>query len=221
VLNFSWISNLSATFYIVVNIVNYMLGALSCGEEQISMKNKFAFCMAIVHLAVMGIFGIWLWAKIDVFGSHPKCTPATFLTIFGHDIAVTNGRLRRGSIAIYSMAVIPFWNVVIIPFAATLVLVFLTLVFVFLHLPDDWSRFTLLGGVIFMVLLEVVFVVDMELMISRSSTMVKEGESQWTFGQTLAILMIALPLIEVGKAAFKSCRGGRISSDDRSSTSWD
>jgi hypothetical protein len=53
-------------------------------------------------------------------------------------------------------------------------------------------------------LLELPFIVDMELMISRSSSLVKEGESQWTFGQTFAMLMVVVPVIETVKGVYKS-----------------
>lgn len=49
-------------------------------------------------------------------------------------------------------------------------------------------------------LLQTYFVVCTELMIKRSKKIVAAGESQWTFGQTLAVLLTIMPLIEVYKA---------------------
>jgi hypothetical protein len=48
-------------------------------------------------------------------------------------------------------------------------------------------------------LVVIFFVVDTKLMIRRSVNLVKDGESLWTFGQVLAMIMVVSPLIEVVK----------------------
>jgi hypothetical protein len=58
-------------------------------------------------------------------------------------------------------------------------------------------------AIVVMGLLEALFIIDTELMISRSSTQVRKGESQWSSGQTLAMVMVILPLVEMVKVGFK------------------
>ena len=43
------------------------------------------------------------------------------------------------------------------------------------------------------------FAVNTELMIRRSRPLVQPGESQWTFGQTLAVIVTIIPLLEARK----------------------
>jgi hypothetical protein len=58
--------------------------------------------------------------------------------------------------------------------------------------------------VVTFVLAEILFIADTELMIKRSSGLVKKGEGEWTFGQTLAMFMTILPLIETVKGLWGS-----------------
>jgi hypothetical protein len=69
----------------------------------------------------------------------------------------------------------------------------------------------LTGGALIAVLLEILFVVDTELLIKRSSPWVKGDESQWTFGQILAMSMVILPVIETAKAVHKGWEDERRS----------
>ena len=47
--------------------------------------------------------------------------------------------------------------------------------------------------------LDIFFAVNTELMIRRSRPLVQPGESQWTFGQTLAVIVTIIPLLEARK----------------------
>jgi hypothetical protein len=58
----------------------------------------------------------------------------------------------------------------------------------------------------------IVFIVDTELMIKRSSDLVKDGEAQWSFGQTLAMFMTVLPLIEAARGLWLSYNEKRANS---------
>jgi len=62
----------------------------------------------------------------------------------------------------------------------------------------------LIVGLIIIAFLEVLFIVDTELMISRNAGFVKPGESEWSFGQTLAMVITVLPFIDTAQAAYKS-----------------
>ena len=47
--------------------------------------------------------------------------------------------------------------------------------------------------------IDVLFAVDTELMIHRSRPLIQPGESQWTFGQTLAVIVTIIPVLEARK----------------------
>ena len=51
----------------------------------------------------------------------------------------------------------------------------------------------------FVLFLDVLFTIDTELMIRRSRPLVQPGESQWTFGQTLAVIVTIIPILEARK----------------------
>lgn len=173
--------------------------------------------LSTVHFTWLGALGIWIWAKVSSFGNQPECMPATFLTVFGHDIAVTNHSLRKASIAIYSIITVPLLNIFIIFFLGLLVVLLIVGMDLLLQSFKAYrrigSRFLLLSGVSLMTLIEVLFVLDTEFMIHRSAALVKEGEAEWTFGQTLAMFMTIFPLIEVIRGTYRSYkRRGRNNS---------
>jgi hypothetical protein len=51
-------------------------------------------------------------------------------------------------------------------------------------------------------LINIVFVIDTELTIHRGVKQQQPGESQWTFGQTLALLLLSLPLRDTALLEF-------------------
>ena len=63
-------------------------------------------------------------------------------------------------------------------------------------LRDDRLRLSPLLMVLFF---DVLFAIDNELMIRRSRPLVQPGESQWTFGQTLAVILTIIPILEARK----------------------
>jgi hypothetical protein len=224
VLNISWINSFSALLYIIFGVV-LSFSFATWFEPGLRPLRTGALLrlipLSILHLSGMGALGIWVWAKVNTFGDQPECTPATFLTIFGQDIAVTSASLRKGSIALYSIITLPFLNLVIIILISAIIVTLLSLAYYYIHRSfepwESFDRYILVSGGLATALLEVVFIVDTELMISRSSTLVKPGESAWTFGQTLAMVMVAMPLLDTVRAGFKSWTGNWTENADEES----
>jgi hypothetical protein len=204
VLNISRINSFSAILYIILGVVLSVSPTtfFEPGLSQLWTGARLwrSIPLSILHLSGMEALGIGVWAKVHTFGDQPECTPATFLTIFGHDIAVTSASLRKGSIALYSIVALPFLNLIIIILVGVVIATLLSLAYYTIHRSfepwESFDRFILVSGGLTAALLEVIFIVDTELMISRSSTVVKPGESAWTFGQTLAMVMVAMPLLD-------------------------
>jgi len=118
---------------------------------------------------------------------------------------------------VYSITTLPRINLVLLVALLTLMFIF---VFVLLSLTvllkqtfGAWNlrsfarRLAFIGAPLLGALLVLLFVVDAELMIRSNEGLVKKGGSQWTFGQTLAMLMVVLPLVEVTKQGFGWYRG--------------
>ena len=64
------------------------------------------------------------------------------------------------------------------------------------------SRYPAILGLLYLpiiLLFDLLFAVDTELMIRRNRALVQPGESQWTFGQTLAVIVTIIPLLEARK----------------------
>lgn len=167
-----------------------------------------------LHFCAMSALGLMLWIKGAKFGSQPDCNNHTIHVLFGHSIPLTNKRLKILSLIIYGIAAIPMFNAIIFNIVLMFVAGILYVVVRFTALPFDCclggvisekldimerrvqSSFTLVVGI----LLNIVFIVDNEHMIRRSAALVQPGESDWTFGQTLALVLLALPGIEIYKA---------------------
>ena len=220
VLNLSWIISLSAFLHIVIALLSSFLaladaknGVLEVAEvddepEASSTHGAYVVWMSIFHLSAMGAFGIWFWVTIDSFGDQPECTPAMFSTIFGLDVPVMRNSLRCVSIVLYLFAVIPFLNFIILAGAVVIGILVVAHCAPIFRRPENRNAFVLIGGILVMLLLEVVFTVDTELLISRSSKLVKQGESDWSFGQILALILLLPTLFETFHAGRKSLKEG-------------
>lgn len=148
------------------------------------------------------------------------------MTFFWHNIPITSRFLRIFSLAIYSLAIAPIINVFLACVVAftggTILLLLAPLIFRILHFvwrgcpsPTTWfhphdnlrpMQIATLAGVATAVVL---FIANTELMIHRNKDVVRPGESEWTFGQTLAMFLVALPALDLIKQLWKSYGGPR------------
>jgi hypothetical protein len=67
VLNLSWMNNITAYLYWII-VTDMTAGRISILRQS---------ALYITHSSVMGAFGIWLFHRVDSFGSQPECTPTT------------------------------------------------------------------------------------------------------------------------------------------------
>jgi hypothetical protein len=157
----------------------------------------------------MAAFGIYVWSRIDTMGNQPMCTPQTFIIIFGTNIPVINNRLRVISLVIYSVTTLtPVLAVVVWTYykatrwkseTETSVLPVSTQAFPKLQCKAIvLSVFSLV-----VIFVDCLFIADTEFMVSRSRRLVGEGVSNWTFGQTLAVLVVIIPFWEAGKDIYE------------------
>ncbi|KAJ3536398.1 hypothetical protein NMY22_g6050 [Coprinellus aureogranulatus] len=225
VLNLNWIVGFSALLYVFIWTYNLVIGRVgrrrrrewlhsSAPDVDFGHRGDAAlFLLSAVHLSGTGAVGVWLWKTISKFGDQPKCTPATLYTLFGRSVHVVgqgSKGLRRASLAVYWTMAIPIANVLILILISWIVIAFLGLLYTALgKLPYKtpvWQTYILFSGISLIALLDILFIVDTELMISSSAAIVKEGEGQWSFGQTLALVALIVPLVDTVKMLRRSVK---------------
>jgi hypothetical protein len=128
------------------------------------------------------------------------------MSLMGHDIRLSSPVLQAWSLIIYSLFLVPGLNLVLPG------VVFLAL-YIYLHRrhisrsypwPPGWHATALLvvPGLLFLLLINIFFVINTELTIHRGVKQQQPGESQWTFGQTLALLLLSLPIRDTALLEF-------------------
>jgi hypothetical protein len=170
------------------------------------LKQKFVFSLGSLHLTLMAAVGIWLWSSPIQFEMSQHEFPqsldqlplyCTATTILGRSIKLTSLGLQRWSLIIYSCFLIPGLNL-LIP----------AILFLALHIGfHGWRPLSkypktlrphiapVSVGLVFLLAINVVFLVDVEITISQARQgQQQRDESEWTFGQTLALLLLSLPI---------------------------
>jgi len=80
------------------------------------MGTDLAILGIIVHLTLMGAFGLCLFTKLSTFDKQTSgCTPSTVQSFLGRDVHVESHSLKKFWLAIYSLAVPPGLNVLMYP----------------------------------------------------------------------------------------------------------
>jgi hypothetical protein len=163
-----------------------------------------------LHLSLMGALGVWLWIDPGQFGKSAElqCPPGS-ISLLTHVIPVASHSLRVLSLIIYSTVLVPGVNL-IIPISLIFTPYFL---YLFadkektLSLPlyaqellaaARSSPVSRLGiGLITLFIINILFIVDTELSISRAEALQQDQDAIWTFGQTLALMLLLLSLWDI------------------------
>ncbi|KAJ7203146.1 ankyrin repeat-containing domain protein [Mycena pura] len=162
------------------------------------------------HLVLMAGLGIWLWANPGGFGTSVKCQADPSLSIVGHNFFFDSGALRILSLIIYAVVAIPGINLAIpMFFLFSPYLVNLAIGVKLEQSPDDledrkrvrwdkeqrarWSSRCLIFGLLILLVINVIFLVDTELAISRNEFRQAGQDNIWSLGQVLALLLVVLP----------------------------
>jgi hypothetical protein len=161
--------------------------------------NKIVLSLGSLHLTLMAAIGIWFWSSPALFGAvqheplDDKFLECTSTSLLGKTINLSSSALRVVSLVIYAFFAVPGLNLVI-PAAF-----FFALHFIYHRWRPQGAAATpsvipVSTSLLFLLAVDVVFMVDIETTISHHQV---SGESQWTFGQTLAVLLLVLPLRDV------------------------
>jgi hypothetical protein len=205
VLNLNWIIGFSGLLYVLIFAYNYSRGRFGgrhFGPDDIKKPASAMLVVAsVVHLCGVGATGVWVWVKSRTFGGQPECNPLTSLRIFGKKLNALDPNLRKASIAVYAIATIPAVNTIVLLLLASIIIVFLRAMYPLLKAfrPREprWRGVVLVGMIAVVLTLDIAFIISTELMISRGC--VREGEGQWTYGQTLALMGLFIPVLDTAK----------------------
>jgi len=161
------------------------------------------------HTTFIGMFGYWL----KVSGGNDQANCLSFIRL-----AVLPGvamPINQNSVLVL-MAILHVFALYL-PFQAVFLIIFLLPTILLLTLPvyifdkfrplrgvkETWARRLYLSGALGCLIYQIFIIVSTELTIIENKSLVANGsdssESDWTFGQTLAVIMIVVPLVEVGK----------------------
>jgi hypothetical protein len=160
---------------------------------------KIVLSLGSLHLTLMAVIGIWFWSSPALFEARqpelldPDVLKCTSMSLIGNPISLSSSPLRAVSLLIYAFFVTPGLNLVL-PAA-----IFLALHISYYHLKPreekaELSVVPVYINLMFLLVVNIVFMVDIETTIRFHDV---TDESQWTFGQTLAVLLLVLPLRDV------------------------
>ena len=222
VLNLSWMVNASALIVCIFPTINKKHPKDTWWRWlsrlwPTRLRQLLSAFLVVIHLCAMGCLGTWVWATRGYFGHSSllaphDCVPTTITTFFGHSILVTNERMRLFSLIFYSISMIPVVNVIIwttLAVGGCVILDFFVTWLMKNRIRNFVKRRSLyIAAITIQFFVSARFVIDTELMIHRTAH--EPGESQWTFGQTLAILLVIFPFFEVGKRGLQNRTGIKV-----------
>ncbi|KAJ3547365.1 hypothetical protein NMY22_g1681 [Coprinellus aureogranulatus] len=156
--------------------------------------------MGSVHLTLMSGLGIWLWSAPGRFGtldaaSHCAVQHAE-LMFLGNPVPFRSNALRIIFLIIYSVCLFPGFNILIPANISRKTYKYLnsrrSRTSRMNDLPESFSAWLGLAVILF---IDTVLIVDIELALRRNRALqLNEDEAQWGFGQTLAMVVLAIPL---------------------------
>jgi hypothetical protein len=160
----------------------------------VRIYNKNVLSLGSLHLTFMAVIGIWFWSSPALFEAQqhdpisPEVLECTSISLLGGKTSLSSTPLRVVSLVIYAFFAVPGLNL-LVPAA-----LFLALHIVYYHFwPRDDAKPNAVPvyiGLIFLLAVNVIFMVDIETTITLHDG---TDESNWTFGQTLAVLLLVLP----------------------------
>ncbi|KAJ7477613.1 ankyrin repeat-containing domain protein [Mycena latifolia] len=177
------------------------------------------------HLSLMAAVGIWLWLNPVKFGAPILCDPT--LTIVGGPAHFSSPALRIFSLTMYFLLLIPGIN--LLPPILFFLGLHIAYNWSREHHRSSWERWDrcmrsirrtlgwkrpepedgesqkvhtpfLVVGLVLLVVINIIFLVDIELTLSRNKHLQSDEDNLWGFGQVLALLLLVMPLRDAWNA---------------------
>ncbi|KAJ7740082.1 hypothetical protein B0H16DRAFT_58238 [Mycena metata] len=160
-----------------------------------------------LHLSVMGALGIWLWFNPGRFGAPTDCSLTATTSLFGNTIPLSSPGLRAVSLVVYIIILIPGVNLIIptLLFCTPLALVHRLGARADKKMPSSSKvgardMVAIITALSMLMVINILFIVDTELSIARNESLQDRQDGLWTFGQTLALLLLVLPLRDLAES---------------------
>ncbi|KAK7456445.1 hypothetical protein VKT23_010693 [Stygiomarasmius scandens] len=197
--------------------------------QESNLKNIFrriVLVLGSLHLSLMAGLGVWLWSNPGSFGGPDQGSCLLESTaILGRKVPLSSEGLRVWSLLIYSIFLLPGFNL-LLPIAVFLVLNFTyqarcqnqptdfslespknksssiqgALKSWYNQLPSYPSIVPIIIGMMILLVINLIFLIDIELTLRRAQI---SDRSSWSFGQVLAMLLIAMPLRDLAETVLK------------------
>ncbi|KAF5345111.1 hypothetical protein D9756_011466 [Leucocoprinus leucothites] len=211
ILNLSWMNNTNLFIYFFLYAYHTFelmkdeemkpdgdLRAFWVSRRKKTMRNP-VLIIGSLHLSLMSAVGTWLWAKPIAFGNSPPCSLSASLFVVGQRASIGSQGLRGWSLLIYSLLLVPGLNLIApIGFFAAPIWV-LGRFFSFSLKRESMLRFAR-AGLAVLAIMNAILLVDTEVAISKNQDLTAKGDGDWTFGQTLALLLLLIPIRDIGEA---------------------
>ncbi|TEB25383.1 ankyrin [Coprinellus micaceus] len=201
--------------------------------EKIRLFRRVALVLGSLHLTLMSTLGLWLWSDPRGFGTADSACAIdhAYLAIAGASVAFGSQALRAFSLFIYGLFLVPGVNL-LLPMAVFLGIYLVHGKFypgaqqADSHEPQPqhdtsestgkyvWSVakrisspkspvFPAFAGLCFLLAINIIFIVDIELTLRNNGGIQEQGEAEWGFGQVLAVLLLFLPLRDLVEMIFR------------------
>ncbi|KAF6763528.1 hypothetical protein DFP72DRAFT_477816 [Ephemerocybe angulata] len=185
------------------------------------LVKRFVLLLGSLHLSLMAGLGLWLWSNIRTFGegqdaANECAAKHALVTVLGSQVPFASEVLRIASFVIYAIFLIPGVNL-LLPVA--LFLGFHSCCrlasppetvppnqirrssrwtrrrfYIQNYIGHRWGMLPPFIGLIFLLAVNIVFIVDIELPLKENSGLQGKDEAEWGFGQILAMLLLFMPL---------------------------
>ncbi|KAJ7049850.1 ankyrin repeat-containing domain protein [Mycena amicta] len=224
VLNLSWLNNTNTFIYLVLCLHRKMWSSPSdrwrwskvfrhiffhrsprsstghpvMVEESGAQKPETLLDVAVVigslHLSLMGAVGVWLWSNPMAFGTSTSCPPNAAISVLARTFPMASSGLRIISLMFYAAVLLPIINL-ILPTALVLMPYFLFPLGKSDPKKQEWVAVRCVAlGLLLLFIINVIFIINTELSISQNESRQAGQDSIWTLGQTLALLLLVLPI---------------------------
>jgi hypothetical protein len=197
-------AGLSLVDGLIVTFLPYVITIGAANNISTLFRSKTVLKVAyILHLIICVAFGLTFWTHVDTYGTTPGCNlnSSVKFVVFGHSVVATNKGLRRFGIAIFAFIA------ALLPFAAISLWVqsrYTSSDSASEHssLFRDEIRPMAWVWTFLLCMIWVYEVVTIEQIIQRNG--VAHATSQWTYGQTFALVLVLGPGFEFGSAVWRA-----------------
>lgn len=217
ILNLSWINNTNTFIYLLlyfyrrVNMPTVLEGEGSgvkistwklWKKEIHKVLRNPVLLIGSIHLSLMAAVGIWLWSNPLTFGAFHTCEHPPSVAVVGGIVPINSKGLQIWSLFIYSIVLVPGLNLVI-PSSLLLGIFWLHHHFFTKSRGFGQSIFPVIVGLALLALTVILLLMDTERAITANKGLLLPGDSQWTFGQTLALVLLLLPLRDIAETVWE------------------